>query len=130
MVYQDGEKMSKSLGNLTLVGDLLKDYDADTIRVTLQNHHYRSPWECFPEDLASARKTVELFRRVRELVGHESACEDAMLLNQFKAAMDNDLGTPEALRLLHNASEAALAEHKTETAAQVLRLTAVLGLRL
>jgi len=43
-VYQDGQKMSKSLGNLTLVSNLLKDYTADTIRLLLQSHHYRYPW--------------------------------------------------------------------------------------
>ena len=43
MVYQDGEKMSKSLGNLTLVRDLLKEYDANAIRLVLQSHHYRYP---------------------------------------------------------------------------------------
>ncbi|TMC64982.1 MAG: cysteine--tRNA ligase, partial [Chloroflexota bacterium] len=48
MVHQDGEKMSKSLGNLTLVSDLLKEHSADAIRITLLNHHYRYPWECFP----------------------------------------------------------------------------------
>src|SRR6266581_2455654 len=57
MVYQDGEKMSKSLGNLTLVSDLLKEYSADAIRLTLLSHHYRHPWECFSEDLHSATRT-------------------------------------------------------------------------
>lgn len=52
MVYQDGEKMSKSLGNLTLVSNLLKDYSADAIRIVLLSHHYRYPWECFPKTCA------------------------------------------------------------------------------
>ncbi len=63
MVYQDGEKMSKSLGNLTLVSNLLKEYSADAIRIVLQSHHYRYPWECFPEDLKIAAETADLFDR-------------------------------------------------------------------
>src|SRR4051812_28118213 len=63
MVYQDGEKMSKSLGNLTLVSDLLKKYSANAIRVTLLNHHYRYPWECFSADLEVATETVAHFRQ-------------------------------------------------------------------
>src|SRR5579871_5360763 len=60
MVYQGGEKMSKSLGNLTLVSDLLKTYTPDAIRITLQNHQYRYPWECSPENQKVTTETVDL----------------------------------------------------------------------
>jgi cysteinyl-tRNA synthetase len=129
MVHQDGEKMSKSLGNLTLVSDLLKDYSADAIRVTLLNHHYRSPWECSPADLAFASELVEELRQVRELVGDSSTGEDSLLYNRFTAAMENDLNTPEALLLLKQAAEDVIASHNRSTGAEVLRLAGVLGLR-
>src|SRR5579883_3486575 len=127
MVYQDGEKMSKSLGNLTLVSDLLKDYSADTIRVLLQGHHYRFPWECFPEDLAIAAETVNNLQRVRQLVGDHADGENVMLRNRFKAAMDTDLNTPEAILLLRHASKQALQDQDLNLGAEILRLTAVLG---
>lgn len=129
MVYQDGEKMSKSLGNLTLISNLLKDYSADAIRVTLLNHHYRYPWECFAPDLAFANDMVNLFRQVRELVGPEAEGHDSLLHGRFVAAMDNDLNTPEALIQLQQAAASALAEHDRNTGAEVLRLTNILGLR-
>ncbi len=129
MVHQDGEKMSKSLGNLTLVSDLLKDYSPDAIRVTLLNHHYRYPWECFPADLAFASELVEEFRQVRELVGDSSTGEDSLLYDRFTAAMENDLNTPEALLLLKQAAEDVIASHNRNTGAEILRLTGVLGLR-
>lgn len=129
MVHQDGEKMSKSLGNLTLVSDLLKDYSADTIRATLLSHHYRYPWECFPADLEYARKLVDLFAQVRELVGAAAGGEDALLRGRVEAALDNDLNTPEALLLLQNAAEDALLEKNLNTGAEVLRLAGVLGLQ-
>ena len=128
MVHQDGEKMSKSLGNLTLVSNLLKDYSADAIRITLLSHHYRYPWECFPEDLQVATETVELFRKLHTLVGNQTGGEDTMLRDRFVAAMDNDLNTPEALLLLRQAAEASIANRDSNMAAEVVRLTKVLGL--
>jgi cysteinyl-tRNA synthetase len=129
MVYQGGEKMSKSLGNLTLVSNLLEEYSADTIRVVLQQHHYRMPWECFTEDLGGAARLVEQFQHVRSLVGRHLTGENLMLRNRFKAAMDNDLNTPETLLLLKQAAEQASANHDLNTGSEVLRLAGVLGLR-
>jgi len=130
MVHQDGEKMSKSLGNLTLVSDLLKDYSADAIRVTLLSHLYRCPWECFPEDLQVATELVARLQQVRTLVGERSGGQDTVLSGRFHAAMKNDLNTPEALLLLHRAAESMLANHDMNTGAEILRLARILGLRI
>jgi cysteinyl-tRNA synthetase len=130
MVHQDGEKMSKSLGNLTLVSDLLQNYSANAIRVTLLNHHYRYPWECFPEDLQVATETVELFQRVRALVGERVDGADSLLHDRFMAAMENDLNTPQALFLLRQAAEAVVANHDLNTGAEIVRLVRVLGLKI
>src|SRR5207253_1142160 len=123
MVYQGGEKMSKSLGNLTLVSDLLKSYSADAIRIVLQSHHYRHPWECFPQDLQEATEKVELFQHIRSLVGRQAAGEDTILRNRVKAALNDDLDTPEALLLLEQAAETVAANHDLNTGAEILRLT-------
>jgi cysteinyl-tRNA synthetase len=128
MVYQGGEKMSKSLGNLTLVSDLLKSYSADAIRIVLQSHHYRHPWECFPEDLQEATEKVELFQHIRSLVGRHATGEDIILRNRVKAALNDDLDTPEALLLLKQAAETVAANHDLNTGAEILRLTSMLGL--
>jgi cysteinyl-tRNA synthetase len=129
MVHQDGEKMSKSLGNLTLVSDLLKDYSPDTIRIVLLNHHYRYPWECFPEDLQVAAETAALFLQIRNIAGHHPTGEDTMLRDQFISAMDNDLNTPQALLLLRQAAESVVASQDMNKAAEIVRLARVLGLR-
>jgi cysteinyl-tRNA synthetase len=129
MVYQEGEKMSKSLGNLTLVSDLLKDYSPDAIRVALLNHHYRYPWECYSADMQVATEIVELFKQARSLVGEHPQGEDKILRDRFHAAMENDLNTPEALLLLRQAAEAVAANHDGNTGAEILRLARVLGLR-
>ena len=129
IVYQDGEKMSKSLGNLTLVSDLLKDYSADAIRVMLLNHHYRYPWECFPADLRVATETVGLFEQVRTIVGEQVDGTDCLLHGRFVAAMENDLNTPQALLLLRQAAETVVANHDVNIGAEMLRSVRVLGLR-
>src|SRR5260221_13833042 len=114
--------MSKSLGNLTLVSDLLKEYSADAIRVTLLNHHYRYPWECFPEDLQVATETVGLFQQVRSLVGEQTGGTNSLLHGQFTAAMYNDLNTPQALLLLRRAAETDVSNHDKNTGAAILHL--------
>ncbi len=129
MVHQDGEKMSKSLGNLTLVSDLLKDYSADAIRVTLLNHHYRYPWECFPEDLEVATETIGLLEQVRMLLGERVDGTDSLLHSRFVATMDNDLNTPQALLLLRQEAETVVVNHDVKAGAEILRLAGVLGLR-
>jgi cysteinyl-tRNA synthetase len=129
IVHQDGEKMSKSLGNLTLVSDLLKNYSANAIRVTLLNHHYRYPWECFPEDLQVATETVGLFEQVRTLVGASAGGSDNLLHGRFVAAMENDLNTPQALLLLRQAAETVIVNNDVNTGTEILKLVRVLGLR-
>jgi cysteinyl-tRNA synthetase len=130
MVYQAGEKMSKSLGNLTLVSNLIKEYDPNAIRIVLQSHHYRFPWECFPEDLKIAAETASLFQKLRDQVGSvENKGTDTTIHNRFIALMDNDLNTPEAIQLLRQAAKDALEHQDLDLGAEVLRLTTVLGLR-
>src|SRR5579884_2631148 len=76
MVHQNGEKMSKSLGNLTLVSDLLQQYSANTIRIVLASKHYRQSWELTREDLKNAQETEALFQQVRALTGGQNEGEN------------------------------------------------------
>ena len=118
MVYQDGQKMSKSLGNLTFVSDLLKEYNADTLRLLLQSHHYRYQWECFPDELHIAANTVANLKQVRTMLEYTSGGEDTMLRNRFHAAMDNDLNTTEAVLLLRHAAQQVLDTHNLDLGAE------------
>lgn len=128
MLFQDGEKMSKSLGNLTLVSDLLKDFSPDAIRVVLQSHHYRYPWECTRADLKDAAETVALFEHVRRLVGRDAQGKDLTLRKFFEEQMENDLNAPDAIQELRQSAEKAIANNDLNIGAEVLRLTSALGL--
>ena len=61
MVRYEGEKMSKSLGNLIMARDLLQDYSANAIRAYLLSHHYRTPWDYDQAGLAQAATRVERY---------------------------------------------------------------------
>jgi L-cysteine:1D-myo-inositol 2-amino-2-deoxy-alpha-D-glucopyranoside ligase len=113
MLRHQSEKMSKSLGNLVLVRDLLRSYPGDAIRHYLVSHHYRAEIDFDERQLdASALSAARLrhaCRRAEELEPFAPALADpADLLpavaghrQRFLAAMDDDLDTPAALPELH-----------------------------
>ena len=99
MVRYQGEKMSKSLKNLVLVRDLLSRYDADSIRVLLLRHHYRQPWEYTPDQLDDAAAWTARVRAAADRA--RAAAGDPA--REVRAALEDDMDTPRALRLLEEA---------------------------
>jgi len=129
MVRLGGEKMSKSLGNLVLVDQLLQRYSGDAIRLLLLSHHYRSSWEYTDEEMeASAARAQRLADAARGPAGGAGPNDVSQrALAAFTAALENDLDTPGALRVLDELARQADAPG----AAQTLReLAGVLGLTL
>ena len=95
-VFYEGEKVSKSKGNLVMVSRLLEKYSANAVRFLLLSHHYRENWEYREEELAMAEK------RLRGLVGKLRATGKT----KFVDIMNQDLDTPKALELmLHTKSK-------------------------
>ncbi len=66
LVGLDGTKMSKSLGNLVFVGDLLKEWEPAVVRLALLSHHYRPDWEWSDADLARAAARLAAWRAAGE----------------------------------------------------------------
>jgi cysteinyl-tRNA synthetase len=147
MLHFDDEKMSKSLGNLVLVRDLLRGYSGDAIRHFLVSRHYRSEVHFSEDDLGASADAAALLRaaslHAEELSPADPARADAGGLAQvvadhratFLAAMDDDLDTPAALPELEALARLALSAGDRDLAAQagwmVRELGArVLGLRL
>ncbi len=135
MVRYQGEKMSKSLGNLIMVNDLLKDHQPDTIRICLSLHHYRETWEYTEADLEKAKKLNTRFEQALETMGGDGAVLDAQGVElNFRTAMDDDLQTPKAIDLLADLAdeivEGAQKEMNIQKAQETLRCCgSVLGLR-
>jgi len=135
-----GEKMSKSVGNVISLAEAIDRYGADVIRMLYLAKHYRSPVEFSEERLAEARAAVERWRaflratRLEAGVQAPTTVEAERLRADFRAAMDDDLGTPAAQAALFDAVSAGNAHleagRRAEAAAlgaAVRELAGVLG---
>jgi L-cysteine:1D-myo-inositol 2-amino-2-deoxy-alpha-D-glucopyranoside ligase len=111
MVEYEGEKMSKSLGNLVWVRELLEaGWTADAIRVCMAGHHYRGNWEYVATDLEqAAEKAAKLRQAVMVSGGGGEELDGSAAETAFHTAMDNDLDTPTALAALVGLADEILA---------------------
>ncbi len=94
------EKMSKSLGNFLTIDDMLKNYDANTIRFFILTNHYRMPVEFSDEALQSAQAGVKRLTNVKGKVDESIDITTTPEYKEFVEAMDNDLNTSKALAVL------------------------------
>ncbi|MCW2756933.1 MAG: L-cysteine:1D-myo-inositol 2-amino-2-deoxy-alpha-D-glucopyranoside ligase [Nocardioidaceae bacterium] len=131
MVALDGEKMSKSKGNLELVSRLRDEgVDPMVIRLALLRHHYRSDWEWTAADLAWAE---EVLPSLRHAVTQPSGAPTATVVDEVLAALANDLDAAAAIDVLRAWEVATAAGDTSEPGAgEVIRTLAdaALGLAL
>ena len=114
MVHMDGQKMSKSLGNLVFVDKLRTEWDPRSIRLGVIEHHYRREWEW--EDSLMPRNHDRLVAWLASVGGPEST-----VLESVREHLDDDLDTPGAVAAIDRAASAG---HDVTVAA------ALLGVRL
>ena len=130
-VDMDGEKMSKSLGNVRTVRELLEQYSGETLRFALLSAHYRSPLNFSKELLDNAQATLDGFYLALRNAGDTAAgASDAHLSPVFSALLD-DLNTPAAIAELHQLAKAlnkASENEKAAAKAALLAGGAVLGI--
>ncbi len=118
MLRLTGEKMSKSLGNIATLHDVLDEWGRETLLVFFLTAHWRKPIDFSEDTLAAAKAQAESFRNAFRLVDHGTSGAE---WSRFAAALDEDFGTPEALAILH--------EWRAEGALELLaRGLAVFGL--
>jgi L-cysteine:1D-myo-inositol 2-amino-2-deoxy-alpha-D-glucopyranoside ligase len=128
MVSYEGEKMSKSLGNLVFVSDLLKVADPRAIRLALTRHHYRTGFEWYDTDLD---ESVALLHRLLAAAEKPFGPDPAPFAARVRAAIDNDLDTPRALEALDDLASAILSGGSDPTAPGALcELGSLLGVDL
>ena len=102
------EKMSKSLGNFLTIDDLLKTYDANTIRFFILTNHYRMPVEFSDEALQSASNGVKrMLNAKRTKIDEELDITNLEEYKEFVNAMDDDLNTSRALAVLFDLTNKA-----------------------
>ena len=135
-VTMSGEKMSKSLGNVLSIPNVLTKVRPVELRYYLGSAHYRSMLEyseaALQEAAAGYRRIESFLHRVAELNAGE--IEKGEVTDAFAAAMDDDLGVPAALAEVHNAVRAGNSAldkgdtaEATAIAGQVRAMTAILG---
>jgi L-cysteine:1D-myo-inositol 2-amino-2-deoxy-alpha-D-glucopyranoside ligase len=98
LVSYDGTKMSKSLGNLVFVSDLLKDWEGPAIRLSVLAHHYRTPWDWTDALMPAAAARLDAWR------SSASGASSPAVLDEVRAALDDDLDTPSALAAIDRAA--------------------------
>ncbi|MEC8087038.1 MAG: DALR domain-containing protein, partial [Pseudomonadota bacterium] len=106
-VNVDREKMSKSVGNVLLVHDLLKNTSGEAIRLALLNAHYRQPLDWTDDGLVQAKRMLDrLYGALRKLEDTEVTIGTKPNAN-FLAALNDDLNTPKALATLFDLARKA-----------------------
>jgi L-cysteine:1D-myo-inositol 2-amino-2-deoxy-alpha-D-glucopyranoside ligase len=136
MVGYQGEKMSKSLGNLVMVDDLLDIYSPDALRLFLGSHHYREAWSYSEKDLKKFQELADsLSQAVRVESGKDVSFSPTDYVSEFSESMENDLGTPGAVHALQGLAQgildAAKGQRDVKEAQEMLRkYSLVFGLTL
>lgn len=111
IVSYNGEKMSKSKGNLVMVSNLLKKYTPNAIRFLLLSNHWHKDWEYFEKDLKRAQKQVDLIENSCLHLRGGNLKWQKEILAQIQAVMDNNLDTPKALELIVKLAKDGQTEH-------------------
>ena len=109
LISMDGEKMSKSLGNLVFVDELRKTWDARAIRLGIIEHNYRVPWEWDDELMPRNAARLDLW--------NANSRSNLDLLDEVRGCLDDDLDTPGAVAAI---DAAASAGHGVREAAALL----------
>ncbi len=117
LISKDGEKMSKSLGNLVFVDALRKEWDAAAIRLAIIGHHYRVEWEWDEALMPRAQQRLEEWRAASRRGG-----SDGDLLQVVRDRLDDDLDTPGAFAAI----DAAAADGAGKAVAAAAELLGVL----
>ncbi len=120
LVGLGGQKMSKSIGNLVFVSDLLKDWEPAVVRLALLAHHYRSDWDWDDADLGPAAERLDGWRRAssegptRTSRGVARGADRALArgadraLDAVRARLDDDLDAPGAVGVLDELAAAGV----------------------
>lgn len=125
----DGEKMSKSLGNFFTIRDVLKKYDGETLRFFMLRTHYRRPFNFSDAHLDDAKTALTRLYTALDAVPPAAVTIDWSQgpAAAFKAAMDEDFNTPQALAVLFELVTEVNRTKSAETAGLLKALAATLG---
>ncbi len=130
MLNFGGAKMSKSLGNIEKVHDLVRAHPPEALRYALLSAHYRQPLDWSPALIEQSVRTLDrLYGTLRDLADVDATAE---IPSTIEAALDDDLNTPQALAeiagIASEARKATRADDRTRLKSQLLGAGSALGL--
>ena len=112
MVYYQGQKMSKSLGNLVFVSELIaKGADPMAIKLAILSNHYSNEWHWSDTLLGDAVKRLEMWRNACSM---ERTSSTAEILQEVRTFLSNDLDSPSALKSIDEWAEKTISGETTE----------------
>lgn len=118
-VLYKGKKMSKSLGNLVMVSDLLKKFSSDTIRFVLLSHNYSEPWEFREKELTTAQESLNIIKSALKIKSKKNLPLSSE--NSFKRineSLENNMNTPQALLKIISLANIILKENSFKNVAR------------
>ncbi|MGQ0587264.1 MAG: cysteine--tRNA ligase [Gammaproteobacteria bacterium] len=127
----NSEKMAKSVGNVLLVHDLVKQHPGEAIRLALLNGHYRQPLDWTDETVPNARKQLDRLYGAMRALDSVKAEPGVRAPAEFVEALEDDINTPQALAALFelaHAANTAGAGEKPKIKAQLMDAAGLLGL--
>jgi cysteinyl-tRNA synthetase len=131
-VTRDNEKMSKSLGNFFTIQEILARFDAETTRFFVVRSHYRSALNYSDAHIEDARTALKrLYTSLQAVPPQSDAVAidwSAPYADRFKAAMDQDFGTPEAVAVLFDLASEVNRSGSPQLSALLRALGGVLGI--
>jgi cysteinyl-tRNA synthetase len=126
----DDEKMSKSLGNFFTIREVLEKYDPEVVRFFILRAHYRSPLNYSDKHLDDAKASLtRLYTALRGIEITDIRIDWSLpQAAKFKAAMDDDFNTPEAIAVLFELANDLNKDKSAATATLLKQLAAIIGL--
>ena len=118
----DGQKMSKSLGNIIRVRDLLKKEHGEVVRFALVSTHYRQPLDWTSETLQRARQSLDkIYRVLMDFQFNSAKSPIQPNINRIKEALSSDVNTPEALSVMFKVCKEIKNSKKSEVRSELLQ---------
>ena len=131
-VNVEGEKMSKSLGNIRLVNELVKEYKGEVLRLTLLSAHYRQPLNWNRDIIKQNSKMLDrLYRSLKDLENIETNNDDNQIDGKIISGLYDDLNTPKViaeLNILNNELANANTKTKSKIKYNLLEIGKIFGI--
>ena len=127
-VTVEGDKMSKSIGNITLVHDLIDHYDGEILRLTLLSAHYSQPLDWSEKAIEQAKSLLDRLYGIVNGLADVQADDAADIPAEVVDALSDDLNTPKAIAAINALAKKAAAERTPALKGQLLACGALFGI--